>query len=66
MKPGVARFVPNGTESFSYAFVGNTGPFEANDNHGFSVQWRSPTGVPVTMINGALNLLYQQGTQACA
>jgi hypothetical protein len=65
MKPGVARFVPNGTESFSYVFVGNTGPFEANDNHRFSVQWRSPSGVPVTMINGALNLLYQQGTQAC-
>jgi hypothetical protein len=65
MKPGVARFVPNGTESFSYVFVGNTGPFEANDNHRFSVQWRSPSGVPVTMINGALNLLYQRGTQAC-
>ncbi len=65
MKPGGARFVPNGTESFSFVFVGHTGPFEANDNHGFSVQWRSPSGVPVTMINGALNLLYQQGTQAC-
>jgi len=65
MKPGVARFVPDGTESFAYTFVGNTGPFEANDNHRFSVQWRSPSGATVTMPNGALNLLYQQGTQAC-
>ena len=65
MKPGSARFVPNGIESFSYAFVGNTGPFEADDTHRFNVQWRSPSGVPVTLRDGALTLLFQNGTQGC-
>jgi len=65
MEPLAARFVPNGTESFSYTFVGNTGPFEANDNHLFNVQWRSPSGRAVTLERGAVNLLFQQGTQAC-
>jgi hypothetical protein len=65
MKPGVARFVPNGIESFSYTFVGNTGPFEADDTHRFNVQWRSPSGAALTMRRGAVNLLYQRGTQGC-
>jgi len=65
MKPGAARFVPNGTESFSYTFVGNTGPFEADDTHRFNVQWRSSSGVPVTMQEGAVNLLFENGTQGC-
>jgi hypothetical protein len=65
MKPSFVRFLPDGTESFSYTFVGNTGPFEADDTHRFNVQWRSPSGAPVTMQQGALNLLYQQGTQGC-
>jgi hypothetical protein len=65
MKPSSARFVPNGAESFAYSFVGNTGPFEADDTHRFNVQWRSPTGSPVTLQHGALNLLFQQGTQGC-
>ena len=64
-RPGSARFVPDGQESFSYAFVTNTGPFEADDSHRFTVQWRSPTGGAVTLEDGALNLLYEQGTQAC-
>jgi hypothetical protein len=63
MKPTSARFVPHGTESFAYTFVGNTGPFEANDNHLFNVQWRSPSGAQVTMPQGAINLLFQRGTQ---
>jgi hypothetical protein len=65
MKPGHARFVPNGVESFSYAFVGNTAPFEADDTHRFTVQWRSPSGAPVTLHEGALTLLFQDGTQGC-
>jgi hypothetical protein len=65
MKPTSARFAPQGTESFAYTFVGNTGPFEANDNHLFNVQWRSPTGAQVTMHQGAINLLFQRGTQGC-
>ena len=65
MRPGPARFVPDGTESFSYTFVHRTAPFEADDTHRFDVQWRSPTGAAVTLRRGALNLLYQRGTQGC-
>ena len=65
MRPGVARFVPNGVESFSYTFVGNTGPFEADDTHRFNVQWRSPSGARLTLREGALTLLFQDGTQGC-
>jgi hypothetical protein len=65
MKPTSARFVPNGRESFSFTFVGNTGPFEADDTHSFNVQWRSPSGNRVTLHQGALNVLYQNGTQGC-
>jgi hypothetical protein len=65
MRPGSARFVPDGTESFSYSFVARTAAFEADDSHRFDVQWRSPTGAPVTLRRGALNLLYQRGNQGC-
>jgi hypothetical protein len=65
LEPGSARFVPNGVESFSYSFVENTFPFEADDTHRFDVQWRSPDGVPVTLRRGLLNLLYEQGRQGC-
>lgn len=65
MKPGTARFVPDGDESFSYTFVANTGPFEDDDSHVFGVQWRSPTGGTVSLYRGALNLLYQAGTHNC-
>lgn len=65
LAPGPARFVPDGTESFSYSFVGRTAPFEADDTHRFDVQWRSPTGAALTLRRGALNLLYQRGTQGC-
>jgi len=65
MRPGPARFVPNGTESFSYSFVHRTAPFEADDTHRFDVQWRSASGTPVTLRRGALNLLFQRGTQGC-
>jgi hypothetical protein len=65
MMPGPARFVPDGAESFSYTFVRNTGPFEADDTHSFNVQWRSPSGDRVTMRRGAVNLLFEDGTQGC-
>lgn len=65
MKPGAARFVPDGRESFSYTFVGRTAPFEADDTHRFDVQWRSPSGRTVRLVHGALELLFQRGTQGC-
>jgi len=65
MKPGSVRFVPNGSESVTYTFVGNTAPFEANDNHRFDIQWQSPSGAPVALHGAAANLVFQKGTQAC-
>ena len=65
MLPGPARFVPDGTESFSYDFVRRTAPFEADDSHAVNVQWRSPTGAPVTLKRGLLNLIYARGSQGC-
>jgi hypothetical protein len=65
MRPGAARFVPQGRESFSYTFARRTLPFEDDDTHGFTVQWRSPTGERVTMARGLLNLLFQAGINNC-
>jgi hypothetical protein len=65
MRPGPARFVPDGTESVSYSFVARTAPFEADDSHRFDVHWRSPSGATLTLRRAALNLLYQRGKQGC-
>lgn len=65
LEPGSARFVPSGQESFSYTFVDNTVPFEADDTHRFDVQWRSPDGVPVTLHRAVFNVLYEHGTHGC-
>jgi hypothetical protein len=65
LMPGEARFVPSGNESFSFVFVGNTAPFEADDTHRVNIQWQSPSGELVTMRRGALNLLFNRGTQGC-
>jgi len=66
MKPGIVRFVPNGKESVTYAFVANTGPFEADDDHRFDLQWKSPTGAAITLHAGSVNLVFQAGTQNCS
>jgi len=66
MKPGVVRFVPNGKESVTYTFVGNTAPFEADDDHRFDIQWQSPTGAPIKLHAGVVNLVFQKGTQSCS
>ena len=65
MRPGSARFVPQGEESFSYTFVGNVAAFENDDTHVFDVQWRSPSGRKVTLTRGDLNLLFEQGRRNC-
>jgi hypothetical protein len=64
--PGAVRFVPAGAhDSFSFTFLANAAPFEANDNHGFDVEWRSPTGQQTTLERATFNLQYEHGTQAC-
>ena len=66
MIPHSARFDPQGgVESFSFSFVRAVHQFEADDTHRFDVQWRSASGVPVTLREGMLNVLYQDGTQGC-
>jgi hypothetical protein len=66
MQPGAVRFVPAGPhDSFSFTFVNNVGPFEANDHHEFDVEWRSPTGAATTLERGTFNLQFQRGTQMC-
>jgi hypothetical protein len=65
MIPTAARFTPEGVESFSFDFVRGVHPFEADDTHRFDVQWRSGGGSPVTLRQGSLNLLLQDGTQGC-
>ena len=64
--PGAVRFVPAGDhDSFSFTFLANAAPFEANDNHGFGVEWRSATGQQTTLERATFNLQYEHGTQAC-
>jgi hypothetical protein len=65
MIPDSARFDPQGVESFSFAFVRGVHPFEADDTHRFDVQWRSANGAPVTLRQGMLNILFEDGTQGC-
>jgi hypothetical protein len=65
MIPDSARFSPQGVESFSFAFVRGVQAFEADDTHRFDVQWRSGNGSPVTLRQGMLNLLFEDGTQGC-
>ena len=61
MLPKSARFVPNGTESFSHAFVRNVGPFEANDIHVYRAQMALAERAARDDGRG-LNLLSQRGT----
>jgi hypothetical protein len=65
MAPGAARFVPQGAEdSGSFTFVQNAATFEANDNHGYQVEWRSVTGNTARVLKADLNLQFQDGN-AC-
>jgi hypothetical protein len=63
LRPGVVQFAGGRNDSTAYTWVRGVGPFEANDNHAFSVQWKSLTGGPVTMHKATLDLLFKKGTQ---
>jgi hypothetical protein len=64
MHPGPARFVPEGAavRSFSYTWVADAQPFEGSDGQGLEVQWRSPSGQPITLTRGDVNVLFEQGS----
>jgi len=68
MGPGAAYIYPpaNGAAaSFSVTFLIITAPFEGNDHHEFTVQWRSLTGKPAALQRGLLNLQFENGTHMC-
>jgi hypothetical protein len=59
MKPASLVFDPGaGTGSFSYTFVKDLsrGPYTVN------IEWRSPTGAPVTLLAGSVVLQYGSAT----
>jgi hypothetical protein len=63
LRPGTVQFTGGRNDSKAYTWVGGVGPFEANDNHAFAVQWKSVTGGPVTIHKATFDLLYKRGTQ---
>jgi hypothetical protein len=64
--PGPVTFRPSRGSVFSFAFADHVAPFEANDFHLLEVQWRSPTGSPVTLRRGMVNVLFERGSMGPA
>jgi hypothetical protein len=63
MAPELAHFDPTGgNRTFSATFVAKVGTFEGSDGHSFDLEWRSPSGQPVTFKRGALDLLFGVGS----
>lgn len=63
LEPGPAHFLPgSGSRTHAATFVGNAGTFEGSDRHALEVQWRSPSGEPVTLDRGVANVLFEQGS----
>ncbi|HET9091088.1 MAG TPA: hypothetical protein VFN50_01680 [Acidimicrobiales bacterium] len=66
MRPDAVRFTPaGGIDTTSFTFLISAQPFEANDNHYFEVEWRSPFQRTTTLIEATMNLVYAEGTLAC-
>lgn len=63
MEPELAHFDPTGgTRSFSSTFAARVGTWEGSDGHSFDLEWRSPSGAPVTLKRGDLVLLFGVGS----
>jgi hypothetical protein len=59
MHPGETHFDDaGGTTSFGFSFADTVAPVGGKDLHSISMQWRSPTGVPVTMNSGTFNYIH--------
>jgi len=65
LHPGAVRFSGGGIDSTSYTWVGGVGPFEANDNHSFALQWKSANGRAVTLRKAVIDVFYRKGHAAC-
>jgi hypothetical protein len=62
LQPGPARFIPGPEErTVTAMWVGHAGTFEGLDRHALEVQWRSPSGRPVTLTRGVVNVLFEAG-----
>lgn len=58
LRPGKVRFQPfGGSNTFSFTFVGGA----QNGIQLIDVEWRSPTGNPVTLSKGVLNVQFEGG-----
>ena len=66
LRPDAIRFTPaGGIDTTSFTFFINAQPFEANDNHFFQVEWRSPFAKTTSLLEASMNLVYAKGTLSC-
>jgi hypothetical protein len=63
-RPGVTRFVPNGSSSFAYQWVEPNGSAAVHVNS-LELQWRSPSGDPVNLHRGDMVVQYHTERGAC-
>lgn len=63
-KPGVTRFVPNGSSSFAYQWVEPNQSAAVHVNS-LELQWRSPSGNPVNLRRGDMAVLYHTEPGGC-
>jgi hypothetical protein len=64
-RPGSIRFVPgSGGDAFSFQWI-DPGGSAAVHVHDLVLQWRSPSGRPLTMTRGDMSVAYQTEAGAC-
>jgi hypothetical protein len=64
-RPGATRFVPNGSSSFAYQWVERNGSAAVHVNS-LELQWRSPSGNPVTLRRGDMVVQYHTEAGGCS
>ena len=65
-RPGRVRFVPDGggADAFTFQWIEPNGTAAVHVDD-LQLEWRSPTGQPVTMDRGDLSVLYETEAGAC-
>lgn len=64
-RPGVTRFVADGTSSFAYQWVEPNGSAAVHVNS-LELQWRSPSGSPVDLRRGDMVVQYHTERGGCS
>ena len=65
-RPGRVRFVPTaGGDAFSFQWI-DPGDTAAVHMHDLVLQWRSPSGQPVTLDRGDMSVSYETEAGACS